>query len=93
MHEYLTRFLKPKDSPLAGNSIYMDRLFIRKEMPLVEEFLHYRLVDVSTVKELCRRFNPQVYANAPKKRFTHRALEDIQDSINELKYYRTHFMK
>lgn len=88
---YLSRFLKPKASPMAGNSVYMDRLFMRNEMPKLDEFLHYRLVDVSTIKELCRRWQPEVYKNAPAKRLTHRALEDIQDSIEELKYYRSSF--
>lgn len=86
---YLSRFSKPKESPLAGNSVYMDRMFMKREMPQLDDFLHYRLVDVSTIKELCRRWNPTVYAATPKKRLVHRALEDIQDSIAELKYYQT----
>lgn len=90
---YISQFVQPKESPMAGNSVYMDRLFMRGEMPKLDEFLHYRLVDVSTVKELCRRWNPKVFWSAPKKRLTHRALEDIQDSIEELKYYQASLFK
>nr|CAH7747303.1 unnamed protein product [Callosobruchus chinensis] len=80
-------------SALAGNSVYMDRLFLRKYMPKVDNYLHYRIIDVSTVKELCRRWNPEVYKNAPKKEFSHRALQDIKESVQELKFYRDNFCK
>ena len=75
-------------SPLAGNSVSVDRAFIARDMPRLNEYLHYRTVDVSSIKELARRWHPRVYFNAPPKTGNHRALGDIQDSINELKYYR-----
>jgi oligoribonuclease len=75
--------------PLCGNSIGTDRRFLAAQMPEVEEFLHYRSIDVSSVKELCRRWYPEVLARAPAKREAHRALDDIRESIAELAYYRT----
>lgn len=75
-------------SPLAGNSVSVDRNFIARDMPRLSEYLHYRTVDVSSIKELARRWHPRVYFNAPAKSGNHRALGDIKDSINELKYYR-----
>ncbi|MGA7986926.1 MAG: oligoribonuclease [Candidatus Dormiibacterota bacterium] len=75
--------------PLCGNSIGTDRRFLAAHMPEVEEFLHYRSIDVSSVKELCRRWYPHVLARAPAKKETHRALDDIRESIAELAYYRT----
>lgn len=80
--------LAPGKSPLAGNSVSVDRSFIARDMPLLNDFLHYRTVDVSSIKELARRWHPRVYFNSPAKSGNHRALGDIQDSINELKYYR-----
>ena len=74
--------------PLAGNSIGTDRRFLAHFLPEIEEYLHYRSVDVSTVKELCRRWYPDVFAAAPTKGETHRALDDIRESIAELRYYR-----
>jgi oligoribonuclease len=74
--------------PLAGNSIGTDRRFLATQMPEIEDFLHYRSVDVSTVKELCRRWRPDVYKAAPEKRGGHRALQDIRESVAELAYYR-----
>ena len=91
--QYLSQFVEPKQSPLAGNSVYMDRIFLKNEMSRLDEFLHYRIVDVSTLKELCRRWSPEVYAKAPPKKNSHRALDDILKSIEELKYYRQHFLK
>jgi oligoribonuclease len=91
--KFLCKFVTEKSSPLAGNSVYMDRMFIRKYMPKVHEYLHYRIIDVSTIKELCRRWNPEVYKTIPKKGFTHRALQDIQESIEELKFYQNSFFK
>jgi oligoribonuclease len=73
---------------LAGNSIHQDRRFIRRYMPALEKRLHYRMVDVSTIKELARRWYPQVTAKQPAKRDTHRALDDIRESIDELRFYR-----
>lgn len=85
---YLAQYVTPGKSPLAGNSIGMDRNFINRDMPRLAEFMHYRSVDVSSIKELARRWYPKVYFNAPKKTGNHRALGDIQDSIAELRYYR-----
>lgn len=79
----------PGKCPLAGNSVYGDRMFLRKHMPRFDSHLHYRLVDVSTVKELCRRWFPDVYEKAPEKILAHRSLADIKESIDELKYYRS----
>ncbi len=74
--------------PLCGNSIGMDRRFLSVHMPEIEEFLHYRSIDVSTLKELTRRWYPQVLSDAPRKEVGHRALDDVTESINELRYYR-----
>jgi oligoribonuclease len=79
-------------SPLAGNSVSVDRSFIARDMPRLNNYLHYRTIDVSSVKELARRWNPKVYFNAPAKTGNHRALGDIQDSIAELVHYRTNFL-
>ena len=75
-------------SPLAGNSVYVDRMFIARDMPKLSEYLHYRTVDVSSIKELTRRWYPKVYFNSPAKTGNHRALGDIKDSIAELAFYR-----
>ena len=78
-----------KDRPvLAGNSIHQDRRFIRRYMPKLDARLHYRMVDVSTIKELSRRWFPQITAKQPPKKDTHRALDDIRESIEELRFYR-----
>jgi oligoribonuclease len=74
--------------PLAGNSVATDRSFLARDMPALESFLHYRIVDVSSIKELARRWYPRAYYQAPAKRGNHRALADIQESIEELRYYR-----
>ncbi len=74
--------------PLAGNSIATDRGFIARDMPELDAFLHYRMVDVSSIKELCRRWYPKIYYGQPDKGLAHRALADIRESIRELKYYR-----
>ncbi|RMH44892.1 MAG: oligoribonuclease [Deltaproteobacteria bacterium] len=86
--EFLRAHCPPRTAPLAGNSIHQDRLFLRRYMPQLEAHLHYRNVDVSTVKELARRWFPDALAAAPAKRETHRALDDIRESIEELRYYR-----
>jgi len=75
--------------PLCGNSIGTDRRFLATQLPSVDEWLHYRSVDVSTLKELCRRWYPDALAKAPKKGGSHRALDDIRESIEELRYYRS----
>jgi len=86
---FLAEHIAAKDRPvLAGNSIHQDRRFIRRYMPQLEKRLHYRMVDVSTIKELARRWYPDAVAGAPAKAGGHRALADIRESIAELDYYR-----
>jgi len=79
---------QPRTVPLAGNSIGTDRRFLATLLPDIEDYLHYRSVDVSTIKELCRRWRPEVYKAAPAKKGGHRALQDIRESVGELAYYR-----
>ncbi|RCS62815.1 oligoribonuclease [Microbacterium sp. JB110] len=87
--EYIKRFAPQQGkAPLAGNTIGTDRMFLAKYMPQVDEYLHYRSVDVSSVKELSRRWFPRAYFQAPAKDGGHRALADILESIRELEYYR-----
>jgi len=83
---FLKQWVDEKSAPLCGNSVWNDRRFLDKEMPLVAEFLHYRMVDVSTVKELARRWYPDI-PRYPKK-LSHMALDDILESIEELEYFR-----
>ncbi len=86
---YIRRFVPvPQTAPLAGNTIGTDRAFLARYMPRVDAHLHYRNVDVSSIKELVRRWLPRVYFNAPEKGGGHRALADILESIRELEYYR-----
>jgi len=80
---------EPATVPLAGNSIGTDRRFLATQLPAIEDYLHYRSVDVSTIKELCRRWHPDIYKAAPVKKGGHRALQDIRESVAELAYYRT----
>ena len=77
-----------RKAPLAGNTVYVDRGFLNRDMRTLDEHLHYRLVDVSSIKELVRRWFPRVYFNSPAKHGGHRALADIRESIEELKFYR-----
>lgn len=86
---FVRQYCAPRSAPLAGNSVHHDRRFLQRYMPAFDAFLHYRIVDVSTVKELCRRWYPEVLASAPPKGESHRALDDIRESIAELRYYRT----
>jgi oligoribonuclease len=79
---------EPRSVPLAGNSIGTDRRFLAAQLPEIEDYLHYRSVDVSTIKELSRRWLPEVYKAAPVKKGGHRALQDIRESVAELAYYR-----
>ncbi|WP_104435495.1 oligoribonuclease [Kineococcus xinjiangensis] len=79
---------EPRKAPLAGSSVHTDRAFLARDMPVLVDHLHYRLIDVSSLKELARRWFPRVYYNTPKKHGGHRALADIRESIQELKYYR-----
>ncbi len=84
---------EPRTAPLAGNSIHADRMFLRRHLPAVEAHLHYRNLDVSTVKELARRWRPDVLDAAPRKGGGHRAMADIVESIAELRYYREAFFR
>jgi oligoribonuclease len=86
--QFVSEHCEARSAPLAGNSIHQDRKFLVRYMPRLESFLHYRNVDVSTVKELVRRWYPNVFAARPHKQGTHRALDDIRDSIAELQFYR-----
>ncbi|MEH1013455.1 oligoribonuclease [Micromonospora sp. CPCC 206060] len=87
--EYLTTYVRdPRTAPLCGNSIATDRGFITRDMPRLDAHLHYRMVDVSSIKELCRRWYPRVYFGQPAKGLAHRALADVRESIRELEYYR-----
>ena len=88
--EFLQQHIaEPRTVPLCGNSIGTDRRFLAKQLPEIEEFLHYRSVDVSTIKELARRWNPSILGGAPTKAGGHRALDDIRESLDELRYYRS----
>jgi oligoribonuclease len=86
---YVREFVpNPRTAPLCGNSIATDRGFLARDMPALDTFLHYRMIDVSSIKELCRRWYPRVYFGQPPKGLAHRALADIRESIRELEYYR-----
>src|SRR3954471_24357383 len=86
---YIKEFVpNPRSAPLCGNSIATDRGFLARDMPALDDFLHYRMIDVSSIKELARRWYPRVYFGQPKKGLAHRALADIRESIRELEYYR-----
>jgi oligoribonuclease len=87
--EYVKQHVpEPRSAPLCGNSIATDRGFIARDMPRLDAHLHYRMIDVSSVKELCRRWYPRAYFGQPAKGLEHRALVDILESIRELEYYR-----
>ena len=86
--DHVTSQTKGVRAPLAGNTVGMDKAFLDRDMPQLMELLHYRVVDVSSIKELVRRWYPRVFFNAPAKTGGHRALGDIEDSIRELRYYR-----
>ena len=87
--EYIEKWVPdPRKAPLGGNSVGTDRMFLARDMPSVIEHLHYRVIDVSTIKELSRRWYPRAYFQSPPKHGGHRALGDIRDSIDELRYYR-----
>jgi len=86
---YVEEFVpNPRTAPLCGNSIATDRGFLARDMPTLDSYLHYRMIDVSSIKELCRRWYPRVYFGQPAKGLAHRALADIRESIRELEYYR-----
>jgi oligoribonuclease len=87
--DYVRGFVpEARKAPLAGNTVGTDRLFLARDMPMLEAHLHYRIVDVSSIKELARRWFPKAYFASPPKTGNHRALADIQESIEELRYYR-----
>jgi oligoribonuclease len=91
--EYLgTQLPGPGTAPLCGNSIGVDRRFLDRYLPEVDQYLHYRSVDVSSFKELCRRWYPSVYKQRPVKAETHRALDDIRESIEEMRFYRANML-
>lgn len=89
---FLAKYVEPNRSPMCGNSICQDRRFLARQMPELEKFFHYRNLDVSSIKELCFRWRPDILEKFEKKS-THLALDDIRDSIRELKHYREHFFK
>jgi len=86
--EYLRAHVAAGVAPLCGNSIGVDRRFLHSQLPVLDEYLHYRSIDVSSLKELCRRWYPDAYRRRPGKREAHRALDDVRESIAELRYYR-----
>ncbi|WP_274571658.1 oligoribonuclease [Neisseria leonii] len=90
--DFLALWLPPQASPLCGNSVHQDRRFMVKYMPRLADYFHYRNLDVSTLKELARRWHPAV-AKSVAKRGAHQALDDILESIEELRHYREHFLK
>jgi oligoribonuclease len=90
--EFIARYVPKQSTPMCGNSISQDRRFLVKYMPKLEEYFHYRNLDVSTLKELAKRWRPEVYTSF-KKRQLHTALADVHESIDELAHYREHFLK
>ncbi|CAB3362163.1 Hypothetical predicted protein [Cloeon dipterum] len=96
--EQVIKFLKengiqPGEAHLAGNTVYVDRLFLSKFMPKIDKYLHYRIVDVSSIKELCKYWYPEKHLDAPAKDGNHRAMGDIYNSLQELKYYKDNIFK
>lgn len=91
--EYLRTRVAEGQAPLCGNSIGVDRRFLDRHLPAIDRYLHYRSIDVSSLKELSRRWHPAVYKGRPGKRESHRALDDIKESLAELRYYRDHFLR
>lgn len=90
--QYLKPLVKPKMGVLAGNSVHMDRIFLMNEFPKLTDFLHYRLVDVSSIKEIGYRHNPELMRQVPKKKLAHTAKEDILESIAELRWYMDNYL-
>lgn len=86
---FLSEHCLARQSPLCGNSVHQDRRFLERYMPELEAFLHYRHIDVSTIKELAKRWYPSAYGKQPNKASSHRALDDIRESLDELRYYRS----
>lgn len=90
--DFMQQWLPEKATPMCGNTIHQDRRFMVRYMPRLEAYFHYRNLDVSTLKELARRWNPMVYKGVTKKG-SHKALDDILESIEEMRYYRNHFLR
>jgi oligoribonuclease len=90
--DYVRGHVAEGSSPLCGNSIGVDRRFLDRQLPELDQYLHYRSIDVSSFKELCRRWYPAIYKGRPNKNETHRALADVLDSIAEMQYYRDHML-
>lgn len=91
---FLKQWVNERTSPICGNSVHQDRRFLQAHLPQLENFFHYRNIDVSTLKELAKRWSPALYQHTQKqKQSLHTALADIQESIDEMKYYRAHFLK
>jgi oligoribonuclease len=92
--DYIKQFVpEPGTAPMCGNSIGVDRRFLDRYLPELDRYLHYRSIDVSSLKELCRRWYPEAYKKRPSKAETHRALDDIKESVTELRYYRDTIMR
>jgi len=91
--EFVKQHVGAREAPLAGNSVHQDRRFLQRYWPSFDQYLHYRIVDVSSVKELVQRWNAEAYSSRPNKKGTHRALDDIRESIAELAHYRKHAFK
>lgn len=91
--KFVKQHVPEKRCPLAGNSVYMDRLFLRKYMPTFNDYIHYRIIDVSSIKELAKRWYSKEFSKIPQKQFKHRCLDDILDSVEELKYYKANIFK
>ena len=90
---FLKEYVKRGRSPMCGNTICQDRRFLHRQMPELEQFFHYRQLDVSTIKILAKKWAPKIYGRSSKGESQHIALEDIRDSIDELRYYRKHFFR
>ncbi|KAL9646897.1 hypothetical protein ABK040_013757 [Willaertia magna] len=88
----LKKYISPKTAPLGGNSVYMDRMFMKRELKKVDDYLHYRIIDVSSIKELARRWSPKVFEMVQKKN-NHRALDDIRETLSELTIYKENLLK
>ena len=93
MLEFIKKYTPNGKCPLAGNSVHMDKIFLNKYMKNFMGHLHYRIIDISSIKELCKRWNPEAFKSIPWKQSTHRALDDIRESVMELKYYQGCFFK
>ena len=92
MLAFMSQYVPEKTSPMCGNSVHQDRRFMQKYMPQLEAYFHYRNLDVSTLKELAKRWHPEV-AKGVVKKGAHQALADIEESIEEMRHYRDHFLR